>query len=302
MIVNDIHCHFFSKGFLEKLTQSLKRFEGPDRVERVAEFLGWDPPGTPLELAERWVGQMATHSLGRVALIASVPGDEDSVSEAALAHPEKFVGLFMVDPTVPDAEERVARGFDHLGLHGICLFPAMHGYRLEDERVNRVVQIVSQKPDSALFVHCGVLTVGARKALGLPGAFDLRLGNPIELQSVAEAFPTVPIIVPHFGGGLFSEALMVADLCPNICFDTSSSNRWTRYHPGLTLEKVFRQALEVVGPNRLIFGSDSSFFPRGWNRAIWKQQQEVLFHIDRSPEDVENIFRGNFNRLFPLAN
>ena len=57
---------------------------------------------------------------------------------------------------------------------------------------------------------------------------------------------------------------MVADLCPNVLLDTSSSNGWIKYQPGLTLADVFRQALAVVGPDRLLFGSDSSFFPRGW--------------------------------------
>ena len=39
----------------------------------------------------------------------------------------------------------------------------------------------------------------------------------------------MPIIIPHFGAGLFREALMVADLCPNVLLDTSSSNGWIKY-------------------------------------------------------------------------
>ena len=42
--------------------------------------------------------------------------------------------------------------------------------------------------------------------------------------TVAAAFPHVPVIVPHFGGGFLREALMAAEACPNIVFDTSSSN------------------------------------------------------------------------------
>ena len=56
---------------------------------------------------------------------------------------------------------------------------------------------------------------------------------------------------------------MAADACPNIYLDTSSSNGWTRYTPGLTLLDVFKTALAAVGPSRLVFGTDSSFFPRG---------------------------------------
>ena len=81
------------------------------------------------------------------------------------------------------------------------------------------------------------------------------------------------MIVPHFGAGFFREALMAADQCPTIHLDTSSSNSWIRFDRGLTLEGVFKQALAVVGPSRLLFGTDSSFFPRGWQAAIYEEQQ-----------------------------
>ena len=89
----------------------------------------------------------------------------------------------------------------------------------------------------------------------------------------------MPVIIPHFGAGLFREALMVADLCANVRLDTSSSNGWIKYHPGLTLSAVFQQALSVVGADRLLFGSDSSFFPRGWVKDVFEQQSSALDEI-----------------------
>ena len=55
---------------------------------------------------------------------------------------------------------------------------------------------------------------------------------------------------------------------PTLHVDTSRSNAWTKYTPGLRLVNVFRQALAVLGPERMLFGSDSSFFPRGWQHAV----------------------------------
>ena len=150
-----------------------------------------------------------------------------------------------------------------------------------------------------MFVHCGVLSVGVRKKLGLPSPFDIRFGNPLDLHAVALSHPQVPIIVPHFGAGLFREALMVGDLCPNVLFDTSSSNGWIKYQPGLTLGAVFRQALAVVGPDRLLFGTDSSFFPRGWVKDVYEQQSAALEEIGASAEVRDKIFGGNFDRVFP---
>jgi hypothetical protein len=83
--------------------------------------------------------------------------------------------------------------------------------------------------------------------------------------------------------------------------DTSSSNGWMKYHPGLTLEAVFRQALAVAGSQRLVFGSDSSFFPRGWQKPVYDAQVAAMKSIGVNDEDRESIFGGNFDRLFAPA-
>jgi predicted TIM-barrel fold metal-dependent hydrolase len=149
-----------------------------------------------------------------------------------------------------------------------------------------------------MFVHCGVLTVGVRKKLGLPSPFDLRLGDPLAVARMAARFPAVRVIIPHFGAGLFREALMAADQCPNIHLDTSSSNSWMRYHARLTLDDVFRQALAVAGPERLLFGTDSSFFPRGWQRPVYDAQLQALRAAGASDDAIDAVMSGNFDRLF----
>jgi predicted TIM-barrel fold metal-dependent hydrolase len=237
--------------------------------------------------------------VSRAVLIASVPGDADAVAAAVRRHPRRFVGFFMVDPTQPDAEAATTAALDGGALRAVCLFPAMHRYAMHGDRVHAIVAVAAARPGTAVFVHCGVLSVGVRKKLGLPSPFDIRYGNPLDLHAVALRYPQVPIIIPHFGAGLFREALMVADLCPNILFDTSSSNGWIKYQAGLTLGAVFRQALAVAGSDRLLFGSDSSFFPRGWVRDVYEQQSSALDELGVSSEVRAKIFGENFDRVFP---
>jgi uncharacterized protein len=244
------------------------------------------------------VAELDRHGVTRAAIIASLPGDEASVAFAVARHPSRFVGFFMFNLAAADAAERLARALDDSKMQGVCLFPAMHQYRLEDERVVATFEGAGVRR-AAVFVHCGVLTVGVRRKLGLPSRFNLRLGNPLSLAAVASRFPRVPVIIPHFGAGFLRETLMAADQCQNIHLDTSSSNSWIRYHPGLTLEAVFRQALDVAGPDRLLFGTDSSFFPRGWQRQIFEQQKSALEAIGAGADVQEKIFSGNFQRLFP---
>jgi predicted TIM-barrel fold metal-dependent hydrolase len=291
-LINDAHCHFFSSRFLELLL--------PDGggADAIAARLEWDPPDTATELGDRWVAELDRHGVARAALIASIPGDAASVAEAVAPHPHRFVGFFMHNPGASGADAALDRALHDLHMRAVCLFPAMHGYRLDDPIVDGVFRAAAGH-GAVVFVHCGVLTVGVRKKLGLPSRFDLRLGDPLALARTALGYPGVPVIVPHFGAGYFREALMAADQCPTIHFDSSSSNSWMRFHPGLTLDAVFEQALAVAGPSRLLFGSDSSFFPRGWQKPIYDEQDRVVRASALRPADRDAIFRDNFDRLFP---
>jgi predicted TIM-barrel fold metal-dependent hydrolase len=298
--LNDGHCHFFSPTFFERLAREKGLQDARNAVEELTRSLGWEAPRTPKALAQRWVRELDSNQVDRAALIASVPGDEESVAVAVAQHPERFVGFFMVNPTQPKTVERIRWAGGELGLRCICLFPAMHRYHVYEDKAIEVFETAASLDEAVVFVHCGVLALGGRKKLGLASRFAMRFSNPLDLHSVALSYPELPMIIPHFGAGLLREALMVADLCPNIHLDTSSSNSWIKYHPALNLEEVFRQALEVVGADRLLFGTDSSFFPRGWQRKVWEDQDAVLERIGVDNPTKEKFFSGTFNRLFPL--
>ena len=296
-MINDAHCHFFSEQFFTALARQ-RPSASHQSVPEMISSLGWTAPGSPEDLADAWVGELDRHEVGRAALIASVPGDHESVGRAVARHPTRFVGFFMLDPTAADAVTVAEHAIGDLRLSCMCLFPAMQRYALRDARVARVVEVAAQHTGTAVFVHCGALSVGVRKKLGLPSRFDVSYGNPLDVHGLAADHPALPFIIPHFGAGLFREALMVADLCPNVHLDTSSTNRWMAYS-ALTLGDVFRQALHVTGPDRLLFGTDSSFFPRGWNRAVYEAQAGALDAEGVDQPTKDRIFVTNFERLFP---
>jgi predicted TIM-barrel fold metal-dependent hydrolase len=184
------------------------------------------------------------------------------------------------------------------GLQGICLFPAMHRYSIQDERVRPILKLMAAQPRTIVFVHCGVLSVGVRKKLGLPSPFDMKYSNPIDLHAVALEFPALPFVIPHFGAGYFREALMVGDLCSNVYLDTSSSNDWVKYQTEtLTLPQVFRRTIDVVGAKRLLFGTDSSWFPRGWQKNVYEVQSQAVTDAGVARSEAALIFGENLHRL-----
>lgn len=295
--MNDSHCHFFSSGFFRTLGRDVAPPVAGDAADALPQRLGWEPPGTDDALADRWVAELDRHGVTRAMLMASVPGDEASVAAAVARHGNRFAGAFIFNPAAPDAGDRLERAFAELRLSTVCLFPAMHRMRLDDDSVEAVFASAGRHR-RAVFVHCGVLSVGVRKKLGLASRFDLRLGDPLAVAAVAVRHPEVPVVIPHFGAGFFREALMAADAAPNILLDTSSSNGWMRYHHGLTLSDVFARALDVVGPGRLLFGTDSSFFPRGWQRGLFDAQRDVLDRLGLDAASQAQVFGGNFARVF----
>jgi len=297
--VADAHVHFFSHRFFASLAE-----QKGVALDRLAPLLNWQLPAEdPRQLADAWAHQLDRHGVAKASLIASIPGDDESVIAAVRQHPERFYGYMMVNPAAPSGVEQVAAQVEAALASGqiqaLCFFPAMHRYSIQDDRVTALLELLSARPHALAFVHCGVLSVGVRKALGLPSPFDMRFSNPIDLHAVALRFPKLRFVVPHFGAGYLREALMLCDLCPNVYLDTSSSNSWMRYEEAhLDLRTVFRRALDVAGPQRLLFGSDSSFFPRGWNASIFETQTKALYEIGITEEVARLVFHDNLVRLF----
>ncbi|MCU1238218.1 MAG: amidohydrolase 2 [Candidatus Solibacter sp.] len=293
--VADAHVHFFSRKFFSALGSQCGK-----TAEQVVSAAAWDlPSDDPVELARAWTAELDAHGVARAALIASVPGDEASVESAVAAFPDRFFGYCMVNPLEETALERAQIAL-RCGLHAVCLFPAMHRYALQDPRAEAIIQAAAAFRGRAVFVHCGVLSVGIRKKLGLASPFDMRFSNPLDLHGIALRYPRLKFIVPHFGAGMLREALMLADLCPNVYLDTSSSNSWMRYD-GMELKTVFRRAMDVVGAQRLLFGTDSSFFPRGWNYEIFEAQTRAFLDLGVSATDARLILEENLVRIFEDA-
>ena len=290
--VNDAHVHFFSHRFYTELA----RQASAENAEALGPRLGQDIPVADIgTLAERWVQELDRNEVERACLIASMPGDEASVATAVAAYPDRFYGYFMLDPLAPDAESRMRAAAADPHLHCVCLFPAMHRFSVADPRLDPLLEIAAGGR-LAVFVHCGVLSVGVRKKLELPSRFDMRYSNPLELHSVALRYPQIRFIVPHFGAGMFREALMLADLCPNVWLDTSSTNRWMLYEH-LDLRMVFRRAVDLLGYERLLFGTDSSFFPRGWHAQVFKEQTTALYELGLNEAQAARILGGNLETL-----
>jgi uncharacterized protein len=273
--------------------------EQPDPATAAAQQLGIEaPPAEPETLAARWVAELDRYGVARAALFGSAPGEAGTVSRAARAFPGRFAPFQMVNPRSADAAG-MGRELVERGIRGVLLFPAMHAY-FPDEAVCLPVYEAAQEHQLVVFVHLGLLKIALRDRLGIRGTIDPAYGDPMRLVSALHQFPGVRFIVPHFGCGTLGELLPAIRGARNLYVDTSSSNSWTAESPAFpTLEAAFAAVLGSpdLGPERLLFGSDSTVFPRGWRVDVYDRQVAALEAIGAPAPDREAIFSGNFERL-----
>jgi predicted TIM-barrel fold metal-dependent hydrolase len=109
-------------------------------------------------------------------------------------------------------------------------------------------------------------------------------------------------VVPHFGCGYPGELLQLAWACRNVHVDSSGNNEWIRWMPyPLSIGDLFRKFLETIGPERVIFGSDSAHFPRGLVRHYYDEQCRAFNQLGFSADERRLVFSDNAARLLRLG-
>ena len=257
--------------------------------------------GTRRARTRRWPIAGSPSSIGtasqRAMLIASVPGDEASVAAAVPASSRRGSSARSCSiPALPDAGGAARARVRRAG-------PA-HGLPVSRRCTTSGSMTRTSTPCSrrrrAIGARCSCTAACCRSASARSSGCRAGSTCGSAIRSPSRRWPcgipSVPVVIPHFGAGLFREALMAADAAPNIVLDTSSSNSWIRLHPGLTLARRLRARARLSsGPSRLLFGTDSSFFPRGWQRAGLRRAARDSRRTRRRPRPAQaRIFGGNF--------
>jgi hypothetical protein len=303
MALIDIHTHWFSRLYFRTLAaQSPLPGTPEEKLAALAQKTGIElPPEDSAAHLARWLAEMRRHGIEHLCTFASLPEELDLVAAAALASKGRISGFALVNPRAPGCAEKIEQALAGGGHKGVLLFPALHGYSVDQPELRPLLEVLERRK-AIVFVHCGLFVVKLRDLLGFGRTQDLRHADPLAVIPVANAFPNVRFVIPHFGAGFLRETLMAGAQCPNVHVDTSSSHSWLATHcPRVTLREVFERALEVFGPARVLFGTDSTTFPAGWQRARHEQQRAVLAEIGASAQDQDLVFAGNARRLLGLA-
>jgi predicted TIM-barrel fold metal-dependent hydrolase len=299
----DFHTHLFSNSLFEALAKaSPLHGTSAARLERATRTLGITlPSADDGEHLARWLGEMERHGLSHMVSFASAPEENAVVEMLAPSAKGRITFFAFCDPRKPEALAELGRMLEQGSVHGALFFPAMHHYDLSGPEASEAFSMLDAHSAPAI-VHCGLLKIPLRERLALPRQIDFTRANPLNLIRTADRFPGMPFIVPHFGAGFLRETLLAGAQCGNIYVDTSSSHSWLATSPArLSLADVFERALSVFGPERILFGTDSSVFPRGWRRDLLLAQREALGACGVRDETRARILGMNAAQLLRLS-
>ena len=223
----------------------------------VAVGIGWTDPGVARE-ANDYLIECVVRSGGRLLAFGAV---NPAWGDDALAEVERCAAA---------------------GLIGIGeLHPDTQGYGIEDASVMAPLMALAKRLGMPVLTH-------ASEPVGhaYPGKGTV---TPDRLLRFIEAFPGQPVIAAHWGGGLPFYALMpeVKAALSDVYFDTAAS-------PFLYTSDVFPSVTRIVGPERVLFGTD---FPLIKHPRLLAQVRESGL----SDEAQALITGGNAARLFGLG-
>jgi hypothetical protein len=292
--VVDAHAHFFTASTLKAWSLRGRTREGfEQRTRSRTDMTSIELPDESTDVAQQWVDEMNRYGITAMGFMVGAEA-YDEFLEAKARFPGRFMGYANINPGDPEAAEKVDKAARD-GLQGIKLYPSswpeLHAY----DAACYPVYEAALKHRFPVFLHFGI-TIG--------GQADLRHGNPLDIQVPSRDFPDLNFVIAHFGAGFFRELLLLQYQADNVYMDSSGSNSWMRYLPyDLDLRKIFERAITTGGAEKVIFGTDSTFFPRGFRINILEQQYEAVRSLSEgsdaivSVEDIDAIFRGNILRL-----
>ncbi|MBS3956932.1 MAG: amidohydrolase [Clostridiales bacterium] len=290
--VVDAHVHLFTVRIIEEYVDAHP--DGALRFRQVLDDRKFGRRGdtlpeiAPAEAARLYTARLDEAGIAKAIVVSIVP-DSAYTREFIAAANGRFHALCNLDPRDKGAvallEREMAAGFK-----GVKLLPVNRCFRLSDPAC-RPFFARAEELGAHIIVHYGV-TVD-------PGG-DLRFADPTDLSPVARDFPGLTFVVAHFGAGYFDHVLKVAYQCPNVCVDSSGTNNWIDYLPyKMTLAEVYERAIMALGPQRVLFGTDSNNIAP-YRRWIAYSQLKIIEGMGLSEGDRDLIVRGNAVRIFRL--
>ncbi len=192
--------------------------------------------------------------------------DNEYVRTVVESIPEAYA-LVWANPRLPGYLEEAERFLEHPKFLGMKLHPLIDGYHPNEPVVHPLMELLVERSLPVL-IHCG------------HPIFTL----PWSIEELAVNFPDVKVVLGHMGHGnviYINASIDVAARNPNVYLETS----------GMPMHTKIKEAVERVGPERVLYGSDAPF-----HHPAVEILRVRLCGLE--PELVEQVLGANGRALF----
>lgn len=214
----------------------------------------------------------------------------DYMAQGIAQYPDRLRGFASINPKFGPAAVREVERCAALGFSGVGeLGPGGNGYDFTDPDLMAVLECC-QHHRLPVCIHCGE-TIGH----DYHGRDKTPLGPILD---IVQRFPDLVLILAHMGGGVpfYEMNPRIQRLFQNVYYDTAAN-------PLLYHIRSIRAVLEMVGPDKLLYGSD---FPLLLYPRRCREMDFSLFLTDirekagLSEEELQKFLSANLCRLLHI--
>ncbi len=203
------------------------------------------------------------------------------IIDAMRRYPGRIYGMAVLQPRAGSRAQHELERCAQAGMIGLGeLMPHGQDYKLSDIALLTPLMEVVRQHNLLVLSHCS-------EPIGhlYPGKGDVSLPDIVTFLT---AFPDIRFVAAHWGGGLPFYCLMpeIRRITANVWYDTAATIYL--YQP-----EIFRIVRELVGVERILFGSDFGLL----------SQSRVIEHIKRSgltADELALVLGGNAKSLLSL--
>jgi predicted TIM-barrel fold metal-dependent hydrolase len=274
--VIDFHTHIFSpytRGHRDQVAKKDPLFSSM-HADTKAQMIG----------AEELLQAMEENGV-EASVVCGFPwGDEEQVRrenayllECRQEYTDKIIPFISLPKgekaAIAELERCAAAGAQGVGE----LSPGTYGERLWNMKTLKPLSEVLKEAGLPVLIH-----VNEPVGHSYPGKG--RVG-PKEIEALIGVLQGMTVILAHWGGGFFFYELMpeIAALCQGVYYDTAAS-------PFLYNNRIYTVALSIIGPQRILFGSDYPLIPPA--RYVREMGEAGI-----EGAQLEAILGGNARRL-----
>jgi predicted TIM-barrel fold metal-dependent hydrolase len=292
-MIIDAHIHMYSPEVHQDPLGWARRADEPYWA-----LLTTDRPGRPSiqgwATVERLLSDMDQAGIDRAVMqgmywqhLETCVAQNNWTIEWCRQHPARLMGFAVVQPKAGDrALDEVRRAID-AGLRGLGeMLPYAQGYHMRDPDFLRIVELLIEL-DVPLCLH-----VSEPVGHVYPGKSTTSLEDYYWL---ATEYPELKLILAHWGGLLPFYELMKGVKLKNVYYDTAAT-------PLLYRGDVYQAVVNVVGPEKILYGSDYPLliYPSQEKEPGFARLLGEIRGSGLTPHELDLVLGGNTARLLGL--